>query len=165
MDSNLDKLAAAFAVDKLHLVAAVKRFPPLAYQEPDRLIEAADTLAGILGASRSEVIEAAIRNPSILMRKPGGYARRMRLVLRIAHHFGANETKTGILGFFPAALTYGYDRLLQRYAVARLGLWTWDWSTLLTFSDEKIRERLRDYFTGRPEQKGLRRALERRSLL
>jgi hypothetical protein len=56
-------------------------------------------------------------------------------------------------------------RLLQRYVIARLGLWTWNWSTPLTFKDEKARQLLKGYFAAHPEQEDLRAALGHRELL
>ena len=103
--------------------------------------------------------------PSFLARKVEGWGRRMRLVRRIAAALGKEVTAWEVLEGFPTAMTYGADRLLQRYVVARLGLWTWNWPTLLTFSDVKIRERLRDYFGEHREREALRQALVRRGLL
>jgi hypothetical protein len=62
-------------------------------------------------------------------------------------------------------MTYGKDRLLQCYVIARLGVWNWNWSTLLTYSDAKARKILGEYFKQHREHAGLRRSLQRRGLL
>ncbi len=165
MNRNLDTLAKGFEVEKPRLVAAVKIFPPLAYQKPDRLIEAMGDGSRRLGVNESELVEAVLRAPSLLARRSEGWGPRMRLVRRIARCLGAELTAGDVIASFPAALTYGKSRLLQRYAMAKLGLWTWNWQTLLSFADSKARARLLEYFEAHDEHGSMRHALQRRGLL
>jgi hypothetical protein len=165
MNKNLDKLARGLSCEKAGLLRAVKSFPALAYQKPDRLLRALKTGAAALGVSQSTLAEAVLRSPSLLARRTEGWARRMRLVIRIARALGVATSAEKVLKISPAAMTYGWERLLQRYVMARCGLWTWNWSTLLALSDAKARERLRGYFAEQEDHGLLKRDLERRGLL
>ena len=89
----------------------------------------------------------------------------MRMVQRIGGVLGVELSGADVLEELPTAMTYSLARLLQRYVVAQLGLWPWNWPTLLTCSDQKIRARLRTYFRAHPQRSDLRAALERRKLL
>jgi hypothetical protein len=53
------------------------------------------------------------------------------MMLCIAAALGHDVTAADVLRMFPTALTYGEDRLLSRYVIARLGFWTWTWTRLL----------------------------------
>ena len=60
----------------------------------------------------------------------------MRLIVRIGRTLGVPLTAKDILEAFPSALTYSRERLLQRYVMARLGLWNWNWTALLTLRND-----------------------------
>ncbi len=165
MDSNLQKLADGFACDKAKLVAAAKMFPPLAYQNPERLIEALKHGAVQLGVPRDTLAAALLRSPSLMARRPEGWRLRMRFVIRIARALGTEITAGEVLEKFPQALTYGPDRLLQRYAMARLGIWTMNWTARLTLPDARARILLEEHFRQRGDTSGMRQALARRKVL
>lgn len=165
MDANLSALATSFGVEKELLIKAVWAFSPLAYQKPERIVEAVDAGACALGVEREVLVEAVLRSPSLVARRPASWASRMRMVLRIAEALGDRITPTTMLAKFPAAMTYGSERLLQRYVLARLGLWPWNWMALLSLSDKRARGLFAEYFVGHPEREPLRQALIRRDLL
>ncbi len=165
MDANLTRLAKGLGIDKAVVVAAAMTFPPIVYQKPERLIAAIKHGAIVLQVRPKVLITAALRVPSLFVRKQEGWRIRMRLILRIARALGAKIDAQKALQTFPQALTYGYPRLLQRYAMARLGLWTSNWSTLLSFSDVKARSRLQAFFLEHDDTKGMQAALARRGLL
>jgi hypothetical protein len=165
MDDNLSKLARGFGCEKAQVVKAVQSFPMLAYQNPARLIRTLKTGASVLGVSQRTLAGAVLRSPSLLARRPEGWARRMRLVLRIARALGVVTDAAGVLEMFPAAMTYATGRLVQCYVIARLGLWTWNWPTLLTYSDGKARKILKEYFKEHRERAELRAALSKRGLV
>jgi hypothetical protein len=89
----------------------------------------------------------------------------MRLVVRIAGALGSPLTAEEMLQSLPAALTYSRNRLLQRYVMARLGLWTWTWTALLTLPDGRARSILEAYFREYAEAGRLQDALARRGVL
>jgi hypothetical protein len=165
LGQHLDALAKGFDVEKARIVVAVKSFPPLAYQNPARLLAAVHTGAASLGVDVSTVMEAGLRSPSLLARRPEHWGRRMRLVIRIARTLDYDLTATEALEKFPAALTYGSERLLQRYAMARLGIWAINWMALLSLSDQRARAMLTAHFVTHEEREGMREALIKRELL
>jgi hypothetical protein len=165
MNNNLGVLARGLGCEKAELVKAVKSFPMLAYQKPERLLRAIQAGSAAVGVNKKVLAKAVLRSPSLLARRMEGWSPRMRLVKRIARALGVEATAEYVLTVFPAAMTYGWERLLQRYAMARLGLATKNWCLMLTLPDAKARERLRGYFSEHPDREGLRRALARRSLV
>jgi hypothetical protein len=129
------------------------------------LVGAVQAGAAALGVDPAVVMEAGLRSPSLLARRPERWGTRMRLVIRIARALGAQPTPAEVLTRFPAAMTYGAARLLQRYAMARLGLWTMNWMALLSLSDKRAREKLQAYFGENRVRRGMREALAARGLL
>ena len=89
----------------------------------------------------------------------------MRLVRRVVRASRPEVRAEDVLAQLPAAMTYDEDRLLQRYVVARLDLWTQNWRVLLMVKDQRVRQRLTAYFAEQPERTALRAALVRRTLL
>lgn len=165
LDRNLNALAEGFHVPKERLVRAVMSFPPLAYQKPERLLAVVESGARLLGVPRKAMVEAGVRSPSLLARVPGDLGARMRFVKRIAAVVGAEVTATEVLRKFPAALTYGNGRLLQRYTMAKLGVGPRGWMALLSLSDAKARAKLGVFFRERGDHAATREALVRRELL
>jgi hypothetical protein len=165
MDRNLEALARGLGVEKDRIVGAVRRFPPLAYQNPERIVHSLDVGSVALGVRREALVEAVLRAPSLVARRLEGWGVRMRLVRRVSRALKVDVTAEDVLAQLPAAMTYSQSRLLQRYVVARLGLWTWNWSALLTAKDERVQELLTAYFARHPERSALQVALVRRNLL
>lgn len=165
MDRNIESLARGLKVDKADIIAAVRRFSPLAYQNPDRIIISVSSAAHSLCLPRPTLILALLRSPSLFVRKQDLWGRSLRLAVKMARALGKDITAAAALEMFPPLLTYAHRRLLQRYVVAKLGLWTRNWPALLTFSDEKIRKLMRAYFAANPKQAPLRKALRRRGLI
>ena len=165
MDRNLEILARGLGVEKDRIVMAVRRFPPLAYQNPERIVHSLDAGSIALGVRQEALVEAVLRAPSLIARRLEGWGVRMRLVRRVSRALQVDVTAEDVLAQLPAAMTYSQSRLLQRYVVARLGLWTWNWSALLTVKDERVRELLTAYFARHPERSALQVALVRRNLL
>ena len=146
-------------------MAAFRLFTPLAYQNPERLIAVVKDAASSFGIEPESMAIAMLRAPSLMARRQTNTAKRMRLVMRIARVLGADVTAAIVFEKFPTALTYGEDRLLQRYVMARLGLGGANWANLLTVGDRVAREKLADYFAAHSEKFGLKAALEKRGLL
>ena len=165
LDRNLTKLAKGFAVEKERVVAAFALFPPLAYQKPERLIATVVERAAEFGIRPDVLAGGLLRAPSLLVRRPEGWRTRMRLIVRIGRALGAMLTAKEILEAFPSALTYSRERLLQRLVMARLGLWNWNWTALLTLRDEAAKKKLAVYFEAHPDRDALRAALIRRDLI
>ncbi len=118
-----------------------------------------------LGVNKKVLVAAVLRSPTLLLRKMDGWSRRMRLVIRIARALGTETSSDDVLKMFPAAMTYASGRLLQRYVIARLGLWTWNWMALLSLPDLKARALLNNYFEEHAKRAPLRKALQGRGLL
>lgn len=165
LDRNLSKLAHGFEVDKEQIVIAFMRFPPLAFQKPERLIAAVKAGAALFGVGLDIMVRAALRNPSLIARKPEGWGTRMRLILRIGRALGVTLTAKQVLDSFPAALTYGRDRLLQRLVMARLGVCNRNWTSLLTLPNETAKKMLATYFGNHTISATLHAALKRRDLI
>lgn len=165
MDANLTELAKGFGIDKAVVITAAMMFPPIAYQKPERLIAAVKNGASVLQVRPNVLITAALRCPSLFVRKQEEWRIRMRLILRIARALGTEINAEKALEIFPQALTYGYPRLLQRYAMARLGLCARNWNNLLSLSEVKARSRLQAFLQDHAEAKGMEAALIRRGLL
>ena len=165
LDRNLTKLAKGFAVEKERVVAAFALFPPLAYQKPERLIATVEQRAADFGIGPDVLAGGLLRAPSLLVRRPEGWRPRVRLIVRIGRALGAMLTAKEILETFPSALTYSRERLLQRLVIARLGLWNWNWTALLTLRDEAAKKKLAAYFSAHPDMNALRAALMRRDLI
>jgi hypothetical protein len=165
MDRNVTKLAHELGVDKNSVVGTVLKFPPLAYQKPERLLAAVESGTAALGVSRQTLVMAFLRSPTLWIRRHEGWPRLLRLVLRIAAALGASLTAEQILSKLPTALIYSRKRLLQRYVMARLGLWTWNWTALLTLSDARARAILEAYFREHAEAGRCRNALAWRGML
>ena len=121
-----------------------------------------------LGVSHDLMVQTILRAPSLAARKAGGMARRSRLVIRIAVALGHQVTAADVLRMLPAALTYGQERLLGRYVIARLGLWTWTWTALLSLPASRAAALLEGYLqahSGEARVVRLRAALARRSII
>ena len=165
MDANITKLAQKLGADKNSVVGAVLKFAPLAYQKPERLLAAVETGAAALGVPRETLVQAFLRSPALWIRRQEGWPLLLRFVLRIARALGAPLTAEQVLSKLPTALIYSRRRLLQRYVMARLGLWTWNWTALLTLSDARARSILEAYFCKHAEAGRCRDALARRGML
>ncbi len=164
MDRNVGALARGFGVEKARVVAALRLFPPLAYQKPEHLLRRLEAGAVALGVQQETLFQAVLRSPSLSVRRTEVWGTRMRLIRRIARALAADLSADDVLAKLPSAMTYSRERLMQRYVVARLGLWTWNWTALLTVKDENARRLLDAYFIKHPERLELRAALAKRGL-
>lgn len=81
-----------------------------------------------------------------------------------ARALGVTLTAQQVLDAFPAALTYGHGRLLQRLAMARLGVCKRNWTSLLTLPHEAASKLLAGYFEMHADPTDLHAALKRRNL-
>jgi hypothetical protein len=165
MQLRFAQLARGLGCDIKQIVAAVQVFPPLAYQDPAKLLNRVASAAASLEMDPKRLAASLLRAPTLLARRTEDWPFRLRLILRILKVLGVEATADDVFATLPAALTYRKDRLLQRYVTARLGLWTWNWPTLLTYPDAKIKQRLDAHFRAHPEQQPLRRALAKRNLV
>lgn len=165
MAENMAILKRTLHIEDHDVVRIVRILPPLLYRRFDDLHLRIATSAQQLGVSEAIIIRALVRSPTLLARQTQDWPLRMRLLKRIARALGTPAGSEDILAKLPAALTYARPRLLQRYAMATVGVGKKDWSNLLTLRDSIARRLLREALAEMPERARLSDALRRRSLI
>lgn len=165
MDDNVTMLAKGLGVERSDVIRAVLSFPALAYQAPARIVADAHRVADAIGVARAEFIDAVLRVPSLMVRRRQMWRGKLRLIRRIARALGEELRAVDVLRRFPTAMTYGTGRLMQRYVIAKLGFWSYNWQNLLTLSDRRARARLEAHFAAHPEHTAIRAGLQKRGLL
>lgn len=135
---NAAQLRAGFGLSQEELVRLLKDFPALLYLRPQRVVDRHLEACERLGLTVAEGREIALRcGRRVLGRDPRKLAVRMRLVARIGESLGENMTPGEAFLRIPQAASYGVERLLVRYGVARLGLWNQGLASLLGHPAEK----------------------------
>lgn len=164
LHGNVQALAHLIETDASVIARAAVSFPPILYLKPDRIAQTMQTAADALRIPRAEMVAAMLRIPSLCAREPLAVAHKVRLAVRIATAKGASVSASDVLLRCPAIPTYALDRLLIRWLIVRLGLWSWGWESLIVRSDRNCRALLVDYAASLPEERRsrLERILARR---
>lgn len=149
---NFNRLIVGLGVDREDGLRMVCDLPPLLYLDSERVVARHLQACRALGLSEHQAGRIAVTKGSVLGREPKGAVRRLRLCARVAKALGEEMTAGELWAAWPNAATYGMDRLLVRYAVARSGLWQIGWQSLITCSDAKLDSMLHEYATEKPVQ-------------
>lgn len=145
LHANALTLARLLEADSASIARAALSFPPILYLKPDRIAHSMQAAADALDIPRADMVAAMLRIPSLCAREPLAVARKVRLAVRIAAAKGASVSASDVLLRCPATPTYALDRLLIRWLIVRLDLWSWGWESLIVRSDRHVRALLMEY--------------------
>jgi hypothetical protein len=149
-DYNLTRLQELLGLEREQVVHAALKLPQLFYLRPDKVADKLDRIAMLLKLEPGVVAGAFARMPTLAGREPSTMARRIRIVQRIAGALGEPVSAATVLIQYPAAPTYSTERLLLRHLVARMGLWSGRWTSLLAMRDDTVRSRLKERLAALP---------------
>lgn len=150
LSEKLTALSSLINAPLPELTHAAINFPPLFYLNSPKILVTLQTAASALNIPLEDFVTTALRMPSLMAREPLAMARKVRLVIRIARALDIDLDPSIALRKCPALPTYAQDRLLIRWLVVKLGLWSWSWDALIPRSDAKIHALLQDYANSLP---------------
>jgi hypothetical protein len=146
--SNIDTLAHNMKSERKIVAQSAYKFSPLFYLDPTTIALRQKNISSQLDIPTEILYAAYLRSPTLFSRTSEPFIKKIRLTQRIARICGENPSFSDIITSTPAVGSYSVDRLLIRYLVAKLGLWTWRWPNLIFLSNDKCKKKFNEYMDG-----------------